>query len=87
MKVKDSLKGKLKVKVEGFPEGQQNNETVEFKHEIQLEAMPNIEVEMVKSTGQSEIDPRNSRVDLAQIYIVICTIELCRLSSMLIGMF
>jgi len=76
MKVKDSLKGKIKMKVEGFPEGQQNNETVEYKHEIPLEAMPNIEVEIVKSEGQSEIDPRNSRVDLTQIYIVICTIEI-----------
>ncbi|ODM87643.1 Integrin alpha-8 [Orchesella cincta] len=63
--------GKLEVKVEAFPEGQEEKEKVKTNILIPLEAGVSVEVKAAeRATGQTEIDPRISRVDLAQIFII-----------------
>ncbi|CAL8114657.1 unnamed protein product [Orchesella dallaii] len=71
IKVIEDLTGSLALKIEAYPEGQQEIEKVKWNHLTPMEAQVKVEVEaLTPSTGQSKIDPLNNRVDLSQIYIL-----------------
>ncbi|CAL8114670.1 unnamed protein product [Orchesella dallaii] len=71
IKVINSPTGILRLKIEAFPQGQQDTELVSSNHTIPLKAQVNIEVEAVTpETMQSEINPNSNRIDLSQIFLL-----------------
>ncbi|CAL8114662.1 unnamed protein product [Orchesella dallaii] len=71
LKVINSLTGMIQLKIEAFPQGQQDTELVSSNYTIPLKAQVNIEVEAVTpETGQSEINPNSNRIDLSQIFLL-----------------